>query len=430
MGLGKACLSAFVACLLVPGTLFCATEGTAEAARGVSLRVVVHVTLDAADLDRARDTVHGLLASAGIRSEWRDCSGVGNCNVDAPESIPVNVQLLPLTKSTDGDVCGEFMRDVRTYVRTVLIYVPPLAERAHAIRLSTDGRSNPAIATMRIGHLVGAAIAHEVGHSLGLRHGATGVMKARLDVNDVLVLRRSRLLFTPSESAHMRFTVGSGSESSDAPASRALEFFAARPADRPLDVLSALRKPPAIPAARQLALASLPSEGELQPDTEEQAKLDAFHSVLELHERDLVFAIKVIDVPQAFLGLHAGTVLMISRSALKLLSAPELQMSVAHEIGHEYFSADYERARQATDRDMLREIEHRCDAVAVLTALALDLDPGLLGRAVKKLTRFNEIVGATANAASYPTLKEREQFIQALILRRQSVPDFERNELR
>jgi hypothetical protein len=95
-------------------------------------------------------------------------------------------------------------RDATTGVPTVLIYVPALAERVRAIRSSPAGRSNPALATIQTGHLVGAAMAHELGHALGLPHGARGVMKGRHTLDDVLALRTSRLVFTSAESASMR----------------------------------------------------------------------------------------------------------------------------------------------------------------------------------------------------------------------------------
>ena len=77
-----------------------------------------------------------------------------------------------------------------------------------------------------------------------------------------------------------------------------------------------------------------------------------------------------------------------------------------------------------------REIEHRCDAIALLTALALNRDTAHLGRAVRKLTSFNEVVGATDNAAFYPSLEERERFIQAFLLRQQTGSEVERSGLR
>ena len=177
----------------------------------LDLRVIAHATLDAADLDRASETLRKLLASAGIPSRWRDCSGAA-CSADLG-SVAIDVLLLPMTKLSDRDVHGEVTRDAITGVPTVLIYVPPIAERVRAIHSRLDGRSNPALATMQTGHLVGAAIAHEVGHALGLRHGAIGVMKGRLTLDDALALRASRLLFTASESATIRSTLRTARDS-------------------------------------------------------------------------------------------------------------------------------------------------------------------------------------------------------------------------
>ena len=52
----------------------------------------------------------------------------------------------------------------------------------------------------------------------------------------------------------------------------------------------------------------------------------------------------------AFVGLHARTVLLISREALRLLDAKELLAIGAHELGHDYVWDDYAEARQRATR--------------------------------------------------------------------------------
>lgn len=133
----------------------------------------------------------------------------------------------------------------------------------------------------------------------------------------------------------------------DTPTTVALRFFEALP---PGDIASALRtiRPPHISAdERARVLATLPEKGELQPEADERAKLAALEPVLVCHERHLVLEIKVVDVPQAMVGIHGRAVVLLSRPALRLLSAPELQAVVAHEIGHEYFWSEYEDAHLA-----------------------------------------------------------------------------------
>jgi len=137
-------------------------------------------------------------------------------------------------------------------------------------------------------------------------------------------------------------------------------------------------------------------------------------TVLGYHERAGVFETRVIDVPQAVVALHQRAVLMVSRSALRLLSSAELQALVAHEIGHDYFWADFGRTLHLGDSRGRQELELKCDGIAVLTLVALGLDTSLLTDGLHKQTQFNEMLGATANAGDYPPLHERQRFVKAV----------------
>jgi hypothetical protein len=196
------------------------------------------------------------------------------------------------------------------------------------------------------------------------------------------------------------------------PVSKALTFFEGIGSDGEA-FLRNLRPAPASAAMRAAVVAALPHEGELQPSGEERAKIATLGAVLEFHERETTLVVKVIDVGHAFVGLHARTVLLLSRDALDLVTAEELQALAAHELGHELFWDEYQAARGG-DPARVQELELRCDGVAVTTLRALDRGPDALIRAVTKMTRYNERLGATASAASYVSLKERTRFIQAL----------------
>jgi Zn-dependent protease with chaperone function len=198
------------------------------------------------------------------------------------------------------------------------------------------------------------------------------------------------------------------------PAAKALSFFRALPTRNPDTALRWLRPPPVGADERVRALAVLPERGELQPDRHERVKLATFDDVLAYHERGRIFETKVIDVPQVVVALHQRTVLLISRPALRLLSGAELQALLAHEVGHDYFWPEFERTLARGDRLGRQELELKCDGIAVLTLAALGLDLARLADGLRKQARFNETLGANANAADYPHLDERQQFIRAL----------------
>jgi hypothetical protein len=152
-----------------------------------------------------------------------------------------------------------------------------------------------------------------------------------------------------------------------APVMSALRFFDALAAMDPDSSLRALRTVPVSPEARELARATLPPEGALRPTPDEVKKLAALTPVLIYHERQQVFDTKVIDLPQAYMGLHARTILLISRPALRVLTASDLQAVGAHEVAHDFFSGEFEQAAHGSAR---QQLELQCDGIAALTLVS------------------------------------------------------------
>ena len=179
-----------------------------------------------------------------------------------------------------------------------------------------------------------------------------------------------------------------------------------------------VKRPAPVPAAfRAQVLAGLPKQGEVHNlDDAEQRKLAALAPVLEAAQRGSVYAIKVIDVPHAFVGLHARTVVLISRPALRLMSEAELQALVAHETGHEYVDAEYERATVEGRSGRLRDLELVCDIIAVMTLHVIGQHAAWsLATAIEKLLHFNRFhFGSAIDDPDYPSSLLRRSVVLAL----------------
>jgi hypothetical protein len=195
----------------------------------------------------------------------------------------------------------------------------------------------------------------------------------------------------------------------------------AGPHDR--EYLTQCRPEAVTDAEREGVVATLPSEGAVtELRSAERAKIDAVAPVLRFHGRDTVYEVRVIDVPQAWTGLHGRAVLLISRPALGLLSTAELQALIAHEIGHEYLWAAWEAAREADDTRRIREVESACDAIAALTLEELGIPPARLASAIEKVFAYNRArFGVAGNDPNYPTMKERRQLVAKFTAKRQQL---------
>ena len=180
--------------------------------------------------------------------------------------------------------------------------------------------------------------------------------------------------------------------------------------------LEAARPAPVSALDKARALASLPEEGEVASlAVAARQKLATLSRVIRAADRESVYEVKIISVPQAAVALHARAVLLISERALTLLSAVELQAVVAHEIGHEYVWSEYEQAKRSADRHRRRQLELMCDAIAVVMLHRIELDASGLTRGVEKMSRFNrDRLGTALNEADYPTVAERREQARAV----------------
>ena len=164
-----------------------------------------------------------------------------------------------------------------------------------------------------------------------------------------------------------------------------------------------------VPKTRAAVIASLPRKGEVSDLRQsELRKIAAVRQVLDFHDRAETYVIKIIDVPQAFTGLHERSVLLFSRHAVELLNAEQLQALAAHEIGHEYVWNEYRSAEARTDKARLRELELVCDRIAVATLSQMRLPKSALVSALEKVFMYNrEHFGETIDESLYPSLEER-----------------------
>jgi predicted Zn-dependent protease len=163
-------------------------------------------------------------------------------------------------------------------------------------------------------------------------------------------------------------------------------------------------------------LSTLPVEGEVTDfSASARRKFAALTALLRATGRESAYEIKVIELPQAAIGLHARAIIFVSQAALTLLDADELQASLAHEIGHTYVWTERERAFQLGDHERLKDLELVCDAIAIVTLHGLGMDVSRLMSGVEKTSRFNrQRLGTANNERDYPVLAERQAFARAM----------------
>jgi len=168
-------------------------------------------------LPRALKVAEDLLRAAGLNLTWRTCGAAEPCLPEA-HLVPEVVVILSSRKRPDPQRdCGLAALGARVGEGTAIVSVPCVVEIVSALSRRLSTRDNPLLAVPRYDDLVGAVVAHEIGHLLGVGHARIGIMRGRMEVEDIVALRLGRLRFSEPESARMRVAVSIATRSDAAP---------------------------------------------------------------------------------------------------------------------------------------------------------------------------------------------------------------------
>ena len=198
-------------------------------------------------------------------------------------------------------------------------------------------------------------------------------------------------------------------------AAEAFGYFAGLPAGNLATHFKALRPAGLSQEELHKVTASLPPDGEVQPDFEGIGKLASLRPILAIYERQSQVVVKVARLPYACMAFYQRSVLIIAEDTLNILKKEELQALVAHELAHEYFWDTYYRAKSLEDGRKLSVIELLCDGIAIVTLHDSGLNPAYLMSGITRINHYNARMGAPTNAFEYPSPRERIEFYRAII---------------
>lgn len=189
-------------------TLWMLGNSTPRPAEGVDptalrVRAVTDSHVDRVLLERAIGVAGRLLQEAGVATSWTLCDAAHPCEAPGTERPDVVVILSSRKRPLGHQECGVAV-GAGAGRGTAVISVPCVAEWLFDLSRMRSSDTHPFLALPVYDDVIGAAVAHEIGHIFGLQHTSRGLMRAALRSRDVVDLRSGRLTFSQQDAARLR----------------------------------------------------------------------------------------------------------------------------------------------------------------------------------------------------------------------------------
>jgi hypothetical protein len=148
-------------------------------------------------LAHAMRTVHSLLKSPGLATEWRDCSFVAPPEGACARSIDANEIIVRIVAADAASASSMVLGTTRIGGREPSCLVTVWADRV--MTMARTGDVDP-------GTLLGRAVAHELGHILmgAVAHASVGLMRAEWTDHELRLDRPSDWMFSRIECEAIR----------------------------------------------------------------------------------------------------------------------------------------------------------------------------------------------------------------------------------